>query len=133
MKIVNCKNIHKAKVDIYAPCAMGSEFNRNTIKELNCKIIAGGANNQFTNEKGMTEVAKRGIWYIPDYVVNAGGLVQIVDELHKGGYNGKRVRRNIDKIGKSVGWLITESQKTGFLPFQIAEKIVHEKIYKHGE
>lgn len=130
VKMVNYKTIHKAKVDIYAPCAMGGEFTPKTIKELNCYIVAGGANNQFINEKDVLKLSKRGIWYVPDYVLNAGGLIQIVDELNKGGYNIKRVQNKIKKIGKTVSYLIKEAKKTGMSTIEIAEKIAHEKIYK---
>ncbi len=128
VKIVNYKNIHKIKVDIYSPCAMGGEFDKKTIEELNCYIIAGGANNQFVNEEDEAIVFKRNIWYIPDYLLNAGGLIQIVDELNKGGYNTKRVRNNIKNIGTTTSRLIKESRRTGISMLNIANKIVHEKI-----
>lgn len=128
VKVVDYKDIHKLKVDIYSPCAMGGEFNKKRIKELNCRIIVGGANNQFLDERDIQRVSKMGIVYIPDYVVNAGGLIQIVDELSKGGYNSKRVKNSIKNIGKSVAWLITESQKTGMTPFDVAQKVVQAKI-----
>jgi glutamate dehydrogenase/leucine dehydrogenase len=130
VKVVNYKNIHKAKVDIYSPCAMGGEFTPKTIKELNCRIIAGGANNQFVNEKDIIKLSKRGIWYVPDYVINAGGLIQIVDEMNKGGYNTKRVRNRIKKIGSTTEYLIKESKKTSISTLEIARKIAYEKIYK---
>ncbi len=130
IKVVDYKTIHKMKVDIYAPCAMGGEFTPKTIKELNCLIVAGGANNQFVNEKDTDKLFKKGIWYVPDYVLNAGGLIQIVDELDKAGYNTKRVRNRIKKIGTTTAYLIKESKKTGTSTLEIAKKIAHEKIYK---
>lgn len=131
VKMVDYKTIHKAKVDVYAPCAMGSEFTPKTIKELNCHIIAGGANNQFANEKDIFRLSKKGIWYIPDYVANAGGLIQIVDELNKAGYNTKRVRNRIKKIGQTTAYLIRESKRTGKSTLEIAKTMVHKKIYKN--
>ena len=130
IKIADYKTIHKIKADIYAPCAMGGEFTPKTIKELNCRIVAGGANNQFVDERDAEKLSKRGIWYIPDYVINAGGLIQIVDELGKEGYNTKRVRNSIKKIGVTVAHLINESKKTGISTLEIAKKIAHEKILK---
>lgn len=131
IKVVNYKNIHKMKVDVYAPCAMGNEFTPKTIKELNCYIVAGGANNQFANENDMNRLSKRKIWYIPDYVLNSGGLIQIVDELSKGGYNAKRVKNRIKKIGSTVAHLIKESKKTKVSTLKIAKKIAYEKIHKN--
>ncbi|MFA6000139.1 MAG: Glu/Leu/Phe/Val dehydrogenase dimerization domain-containing protein [Candidatus Paceibacterota bacterium] len=130
IKVVDYKNIHKVKVDVYSPCAMGGELTPRTIRELNCRIIVGGANNQFVDERDISKLTKRGIWYVPDYVVNAGGLIQIVDELRRGGYNTKRVRRGIKNIGNITRHLIQESEKTGISTIDIAKKIVHEKIYK---
>jgi glutamate dehydrogenase/leucine dehydrogenase len=130
VEIADYRTIHKIKVDVYAPCAMGGEFTPKTIRELNCFIVAGGANNQFVNEKDAVKLSKRGIWYVPDYVLNAGGLIQIVDELNKGGYNTKRVRNHVKKIGRTIAYLIRESRKTGKSMLKIAKKIVHEKIYK---
>lgn len=130
VKIADYKKIHKMRVDIYAPCAMGGEFTPKTIKELNCSIIAGGANNQLKNERDAVKLSERGILYIPDYVLNTGGLIQIVDELNKGGYNTRRVHNSIKEIGNTTARLIKESKKTGKLILEIAEKIAHEKIYK---
>ncbi len=130
IKIVDYKKIHKEKVDVYSPCAMGNEFTPKTIAELNCLIVAGGANNQFVNEKDINLMTKKKICYIPDYVINAGGLIQIVDELHKEGYNTKRVSKQVKNIGKTVAYLIKESEKTGKNTLEIAKQIAHEKIHK---
>lgn len=130
IKVVNYKTIHKSKVDIYVPCAMGGEFTPKIIKELNCKIVAGGANNQFVDENDIVKMSKKGIWYVPDFVINAGGLIQIVDELHKAGYNSKRVKNRIRNIEVTTAYLINKSKRTGKSTLEIANELVHEKILK---
>ena len=81
-KYVNPDEILFQDVDIYAPCALGATVNENTIPKLNCKIIAGGANNVLQQTKRDSELLiKKDILYAPDYVINAGGLINVANEL----------------------------------------------------
>ncbi|OGJ03072.1 hypothetical protein A3G06_00570 [Candidatus Nomurabacteria bacterium RIFCSPLOWO2_12_FULL_46_14] len=130
IKTADYKNIHKLKADIFSPCAMGGDLNKKTIKELGCRIIAGGANNQLEDEKDIVSMHRQGVWYIPDYVANAGGLIQIVDELRKGGYKSERVKKNIKNIGRSTTRLIQESKRTGLPPLEIAGNIVRARMHQ---
>lgn len=127
--IADFKNIHKIKTDVYSPCAMGGEFNNKTIKELNCFIIAGGANNQLVDDSIAQKIQNRGIWYIPDYIINAGGLIQIVDELDKSGYNRERVNKRITNIGKTISKIIKESKRTKNNPLYITKEMINKKLY----
>jgi len=129
IKIVDYKIIHKIKCDIYSPCAMGNELTTKTIKELNCLIIAGGANNQLKDESLSQNIFERGIWYIPDYLINSGGLIQIVDELDKFGYNKKRVITRLKNIGKTVELIIKQSKRTKIDTLSVTKKIIYSKIY----
>ena len=83
--------IHKEELDLYAPCALGNEFNTETISELRTHLVAGGANNQLANEEAGDELHARGITYAPDYIVNAGGLIYVADELETDGFQRERV------------------------------------------
>lgn len=78
--VVKPSEIHKQKVDVFAPCALGSVINSKTVGELNCKIVAGGANSQLEDEDVGDILHKLGILYAPDYVINAGGLISVFDE-----------------------------------------------------
>jgi leucine dehydrogenase len=78
---------HRTEVDIYAPCARGAGINDDTIPELRCKAVAGCANNQLLEPRHAEELKKRGILYAPDYVLNAGGIINVYMELVDGGYN----------------------------------------------
>lgn len=129
IKITDYRNIHKVKTDVYSPCAMGGEFNSKVIKELNCFIIAGGANNQLANDGIAQQIQDRGIWYIPDYVINAGGLIQIVDELDKLGYNKKRVNQRIMNIGKNISQIIKIAKKNKQNTLKVTKEIINNKLY----
>lgn len=84
--IVKGEDLYKLDVDVYAPCALGATINDKTIPMLKCKIIAGAANNQLKEEeKHGLELLKRGILYAPDYVINAGGLINVYSEIAGGG------------------------------------------------
>jgi leucine dehydrogenase len=129
IKVSDFKNIHKIKSDIYSPCAMGGEFSLKTIKELNCHIIAGGSNNQLQKESLSKELYNRGIWYIPDFLINSGGLIQIVDELDKSGYNKKRVNSRVKKIGEIISQIIKKSQISKKDTLTVTKDIINSKIY----
>lgn len=121
---------HKIKADVYAPCALGNEFTVDTIKELGATIIAGGANNQLASEDIAEILQKQGVWYIPDYVINTGGLIQIVDELDSFGYNKDRVATRIQNIGKTTQLLIERSGRNETTPLYVAKQYIAELLQK---
>jgi len=85
-KTVETNKLYDLDVDVYAPCALGATINDKTLPRLKCTIIAGAANNQLENEvKHSEELKKRGILYAPDYVINAGGLINVYSEIRGGG------------------------------------------------
>jgi len=96
--IVLPKDIHRSTCDVFAPCAMGDEVRKDNLEEFRAKIICGGANNQLADISLDASLAKKGILFIPDYLANAGGLINVADELEVGGYSKKRVMEKIDKL-----------------------------------
>lgn len=85
-EIVDIDKLYDLDVDVYAPCALGATVNDQTISRFKCPVIAGAANNQLKVEaKHSEELKKRGILYAPDYVINAGGLINVYSELCGGG------------------------------------------------
>ena len=87
--VINRKDLYGADVDIYAPCALGATLNSQTIPKLKCSIVAGAANNQLKKEdEHSTMLKNRGILYAPDYAINAGGLINVANEIE--GYNRER-------------------------------------------
>lgn len=88
--------IYDANVDIYAPCALGATVNDETIGRLKCKVVNGAANNQLKEDRHGQELKDRGILYAPDYLINAGGLMNVSIEFE--GWNDSKSRRMIDTI-----------------------------------
>jgi len=94
--IVPSKEIYQQECDIFSPCALGAILNDTTIPQLQCRIVAGSANNQLADDTRHDVMLKeRGILYAPDFVINAGGLINVMDEREAGGYNRERVLNRI--------------------------------------
>ena len=90
--------IHKAKCDVFAPCALGGIVNDETINEFRCRAIAGSANNQLLHPYHGLSLKNNGILYAPDFVISAGGLINVSVELEEEGYSPKIAREKIDPI-----------------------------------
>lgn len=96
-EVVNNGEIFDMEFDIYAPCALGATVNSDSIAKMKCAIIAGAANNQLADENiHGPMLRKKGIVYAPDFLINAGGLINVSAELD--GYNRERVMGNVEKI-----------------------------------
>ncbi len=97
VQVLNNNEVFDAAFDIYAPCALGASVNTESINKLKCAIIAGAANNQLADENvhGPMLVGK-GITYVPDFLINAGGIINISVEME--GYNRNRAIAIVDKI-----------------------------------
>lgn len=96
-KIVGMDEVYSLPVDIYAPCALGATLNTENIAKLNCAIVAGAANNQLKDEVlHSQELIKKGILYAPDFLINAGGLINVYSEWI--GYNRTNAMRDTEKI-----------------------------------
>jgi len=97
VEFVNPKDIYKLDVDVFSPCALGGSLNDETIPQIKAKIIAGTANNVLLEEDVHGNMIKeKGILYAPDFVINAGGLINVYHELK--GYNIGKATRDIEKI-----------------------------------
>ncbi len=79
-RTTSADRIHAADVDVYAPCALGAVINDTTVDEIRATVVAGSANNQLSEARHGAELARRGILYAPDYVINAGGIINIAHE-----------------------------------------------------
>ena len=127
--LVDPKKAHQIECDILSPCAGGDLFNSETVKELNCQIIAGAANNQLSSEEAGEEIFKRGIWYIPDFAVNAGGLIGVVmNGLRQ--KNLEETRKKIASIGDLTDIIIQESQRQNQAPSYVAMEMARRKYKK---
>ena len=110
--VVSTEEIVSQKCDIFSPNAMGAIINPKTIPMLNCKAVAGGANNQIYDEASGLALKARGIFYAPDFVINGGGVINAAAEVD-GPYNKEAVLKKVDNIYNSIEHILTESKRTG--------------------
>ncbi len=126
-KTVRTDEIHRVEADVYSPCALGGILNEKTIPELKSNIVAGAANNQlldeFTDGKRLKD---RGILYAPDYVINAGGLINVAHELS--GYNEELAHNDARRIYHTVLKVFDLAQKAGIPTNQASDELAQKRI-----
>lgn len=118
--------IHQCEVDVFSPCALGGAINDTTIQELNCKIIAGCANNQLSNPELGKILQDKGIIYAPDYVINAGGLVYAAGRYD--GVSDDYIQTSLQSIPTSLTNIYERAAKEGLPTSIIADRIAQERL-----
>lgn len=108
--------------DVLAPCALGAVLDRETVGALRCRIVAGSANNQLSEEGVADELRARGILYAPDYVVNAGGAIAL-PMLHRGASEAE-ARERVERIGATLGEILAEAEERSESPLRAARRRV---------
>jgi leucine dehydrogenase len=122
------EKIHAMDADVFAPCALGGAINDDTISELNCSIIAGSANNQLAREEHGEKLRDLGILYAPDFVINAGGLINVEDELR--GYDQKRAMKRVEGIYKQLQRIFAMSRERNISTARAANEYAQDRIRK---
>jgi leucine dehydrogenase len=117
--------------DVVAPCALGAVLNDQTIPALGCRIVAGAANNQLLEQKHGKMLADRGILYAPDYVINAGGIVNVSVEFAPGGYDEKLALAKIERIPQALRELWQIAKEERIPPSDAADRLA-ERIVAEG-
>ena len=121
------KNIYAADVDIYAPCAMGATVNDETILQLKAKVIAGAANNQLANEAIHGKLLQqKGIAYAPDFLINAGGIINVYAEI--AGYGKKEIYRKTENIYNTTLEIFRTAETNNITTNDAALKIAQDRI-----
>lgn len=126
VSVVPPEAIFGVECDIFSPNAMGGILNDETIPLLRCPIVAGGANNQLAEPRHGYALHKRKIWYAPDYVLNAGGLINVCDEWK--GYCQPRAWRQIEKIAETLAHIIALSKEKGIPTSEAADWLAQNRI-----
>lgn len=121
-------DIHKLEVDFFAPCALGSSINDDTITELGCRIVAGSANNQLQRPELADKLQSMGILYAPDFVINAGGLINVEDELR--GYDRDRAMHKVDGIYRALQLIFQKARQKNISTALAAEHYAEDRIRK---
>lgn len=115
-------------IDIYAPCALGATVNSESIPRLKCSIIAGAANNQLAEEKTHGRaLIEKGIIYAPDFLINAGGLINVAAEA-SGAYNREKVTKDVEKIYNRILDIFTLSETDNLTTQEAAMRIAQQRI-----
>jgi leucine dehydrogenase len=119
-------NIYSVDAPIFAPCALGAIINDKTLKMMKFEIIAGAANNQLAEERHGDELEKRGMLYAPDYVINAGGLINVYGEIN--GWSADRAKRKAGEIYDTLLQLFELSKKEGLPTYKAADRLAERRI-----
>ncbi|OXS30965.1 Leu/Phe/Val dehydrogenase [Streptomyces sp. XY006] len=114
-------------LDIYAPCALGGALDDDTVPALTAKVVCGAANNQLAHPGVEKDLADRGILYAPDYVVNAGGVIQVADELH--GFDFERCKAKAAKIYDTTLAIFARAKEDGIPPAAAADRIAEQRMH----
>ncbi|GBF12586.1 amino acid dehydrogenase [Tepidibacillus sp. HK-1] len=130
VKTVKPEEIFSVECDIFSPNALGAVINDQTIPQLKCKAICGAANNVLAENRHGDLLHEKGILYAPDYVANAGGLIQVADELQ--GYNKDRAFKNASLIYDILGQIFEISKNENIPTYKAADVLVETKIEKIG-
>lgn len=116
-------------LDVYSPCALGGALDDDTVDALTAAVVCGGANNQLTREGsgGTAErLAERGVTYCPDYLVNAGGVIQVADELH--GFDAERARAKAARIFDTTLEVLGLAESAGTTPAAAADRLAERRM-----
>ncbi|UOQ93682.1 branched-chain amino acid dehydrogenase [Halobacillus shinanisalinarum] len=125
-RAVETEEIYSVDCDIYAPCALGATINDDTIPQIKAKVIAGAANNQLKETRHGDILHEQGVVYTPDYVINAGGVINVADELH--GYNEERAMKRVETIYDNVTRVFEISRRDDIPTYKAADRMAEERI-----
>jgi valine dehydrogenase (NAD+) len=117
-------------IDVYAPCALGGALDDETVPVLTARVVAGGANNQLAHPGVDKMLADRGVLYVPDYLVNAGGVIQVADEIE--GFNFERAKLRVLKIYDTTRQLLAMAEAEGVPPAVAADRLAERRIADIG-
>lgn len=118
------------RLDVYSPCALGGAVDDATVELLSARIICGGANNQLAHPGVEKLLADRGIVYAPDYLVNAGGVIQVADELH--GFSFERAEAKAAQILATTRQILAAADADGVPPAVAADRLAERRIAEVG-
>ena len=125
--IVAPEKIHAVTADVYAPCALGGAISKQTLPEIRASIIAGAANNQLASPDMGEACRQRGILYVPDYVLNAGGIINVAAEV-SGNYDPKWVESKLDALEATLTEIFLQAANTGVSTDEVANEMARARL-----
>jgi leucine dehydrogenase len=117
----------ETEVDVYSPCAVGGTLNAESIPHLACRAVAGCANNQLAEPEDADRLHDRGILYAPDYIVNAGGIIQLIG-LEDEGWDEAQLEEGLARVGETLRMLFAEAEADAITPVEAAERLVRRRL-----
>jgi leucine dehydrogenase len=130
-RAVGLDEIYGVQADVFAPCALGAVLNDTTIPQLKVEIVAGGANNQLAEERHGDLLEERGILYAPDFVLNAGGLINVNSELE--GWSAERAKRKAGEIYDTILRLFEVAKEEKIPTYRAADRLAERRIVAVGK
>ena len=127
-EVVTPDKVHAVDADVFSPNALGAVLNDETIPELQCRIVAGAANNQLAEDRHGAALAAAGVLYAPDYVVNAGGIIQVIEELEVGGYHEERARARAAATGQRLLEVLALADRERLPTVEAANRIAERRM-----
>ena len=124
--MVDYDTAHRVPCDLFAPCALGGVLNDRTVGELGCRAVVGSANNQLAHPRVAGQLAEAGVLYAPDYVVNAGGLTNVADEL--AGYEPARAQAAVARIRATTAEVLRRAREQGITTVEAADRLAEDRI-----
>jgi leucine dehydrogenase len=119
--------VAEMEVDVYSPCAVGGTLNAESIPRLTCRAVAGCANNQLAEPEDAERLRQRGILYAPDFVVSAGGIIQLIG-LEDEGWDEARLEERLAGIGGTLRELFAEAEAEGITPAEAADRLARRRV-----
>lgn len=127
---VTASQSHSVPCDVFAPCALGAVLDRTTISELACAVVAGAANNQLADPGCAKLLSEAGILYCPDFIINAGGVINIAEEL--AGYHRERAYARVRAIFATTGAVLARAETEGITTLDAAERLAEARMADLG-
>ena len=128
--VLGAASVIGAPCDVFAPCALGGAIDDASVERLRCRVVAGAANNQLTTPSVGEALAARGILYVPDFVANAGGIINIAEEMV--GYDARRAEEKVAEIEETTARVLTEAEAARVTPVEAAETAARRRIAEEG-
>jgi phenylalanine dehydrogenase len=130
IKVVSGGEIYSVDADVFVPCAIGGIINDDTIDQLKVKAVAGSANNQLLDLSHGLKLHEKGILYAPDYIVNAGGLIQVADELYEP--NKERVLQKTSAIYNTLQNIYLQAENQQMTTMEAADRFCEDRIHSRS-
>jgi leucine dehydrogenase len=118
--------------DVFVPCALGGSLDHESVSRIGAPIVAGAANNQLADDDVAELLARRGVLWAPDFVVNAGGIINIAVELEPDGYDLRRAGERVRGIGDTLRRIFDDAHATGATPLAAAMALASERLAEAG-